>query len=199
MRTGYAAVFLSLLAGAGALQLAPALPVRHAVSKRPVAVRAAIDPFSHPTFGALATGASEGAVAAQNTGGFQPSSLFTGLVFYSVGMILLTWWDTVVPQTDDKNSARLFRKVFGKKDDDAPEEGAAANALADGTNLPPLASLSDACHMLEHADGAYLYLCKAGSAAQCKIGFTECKVSDDLSDHYGEPVLMCTLPDQKIR
>jgi len=198
MRTGYAAVFLSLLACAGALQLAPALPARHTVSKRPVAVRAAIDPFSHPTFGALATGASEGAVAAQNSVGFQPSSLFTGLVFYAAGMVLLTWWDTIVPQTGDK-SVRMFRKIFGKKDDDAPEEGATANALADDTNLPSLASLSDACHMLEHADGAYLYLCKAGSAAQCKIGFTECKVSDDLSDHYGEPVLMCTLPDEKIR
>ena len=99
---------LSLLAGAAALQLAPALPPRHAVSKRPVALRAAIDPFAHPTFGDLATGAY-GPMAQSD--GFHPSPLFTGLLFYTVGMIFLTLWDTIVPQ-DDENAKRVLRKAF---------------------------------------------------------------------------------------
>ena len=75
--------------------------------------------------------------------------------------------------------------------------------LTVGSNLPALDELRTSCFFLSSSDSVCQHICHSANAAKItgneQDDFGEsCELSDELSTHYGEPILLCKTPSVVI-
>jgi len=165
------------------------VPVASKASQVGVLLASRADPFLDPVF----TG-----VPAAEAVGPHWSPMVTGLACYAFGMAALTAWDEhVLPHivermdtTDEKKDMIRDRLGIAKPRPQEPAKDLSLQALAFArTPLPSLEQLKSSCHFVGTRSGWREWICTLPSQEM------ECKVNEDFTTYYGEPIYICRRPN----